>query len=35
MTNYIDTERIIMDEELSDLEINFVQQLLKEVSKIE
>ena len=29
-TKYIDTERIIMDEELSDLEINFAQQLLKE-----
>ena len=29
-TKYIDTERIIMDEELSSLEINFAQQLLKE-----
>ena len=29
-TKYVDTERIIMGEELSDLEINFAQQLLKE-----
>ena len=29
-TKYIYTERIIMDEELSDLDINFTQQLLKE-----